>query len=71
MRQEPDRGERHPHAVGLRREPDLLRDACDEAQRVVDEGVATPEQVDQLMVDCFSWPVGPFAMIRGATGGWT
>ena len=32
-----------------------------EAQRVVDEGVATPEQVNQLMVDCYRWPVGPFA----------
>ena len=41
-----------------------------EAQRVVDEGVATPEQVNQLMVDCFRWPVGPFAMLRGATSGW-
>ena len=39
-------------------------------RRVVDEGVATAEEVDQLMVDCFAWPVGPFAMIRGATSGW-
>jgi 3-hydroxyacyl-CoA dehydrogenase len=41
-----------------------------EAQRVVAEGVATPEQVNQLMVDCFRWPVGPFAMVEGATRGW-
>ncbi len=41
-----------------------------EAQRVVAEGVASPEQVNQLMVDCFRWPVGPFAMIQGATRGW-
>ena len=41
-----------------------------EAQRVVDEGVATPDQVNQLMVDCFNWPVGPFAMVRGASEGW-
>ena len=41
-----------------------------EARRVVDEGVASAEDVDQLMVDCFAWPVGPFAMIRGATTGW-
>ena len=41
-----------------------------EAQRVVDEGVATREQVNQLMVDCFNWPVGPFAMVQGATSGW-
>ncbi|HEY6317277.1 MAG TPA: 3-hydroxyacyl-CoA dehydrogenase family protein [Acidimicrobiia bacterium] len=41
-----------------------------EARRVVDEGVATADEVDELMVDCFAWPVGPFAMIRGATSGW-
>jgi 3-hydroxybutyryl-CoA dehydrogenase len=41
-----------------------------EAQRVVDAGVASREQVNQLMVDCFNWPVGPFAMIHGATTGW-
>jgi 3-hydroxyacyl-CoA dehydrogenase len=41
-----------------------------EAQRVVDEGIATPEQVNALMVDCFGWPVGPFAMVQGATQGW-
>jgi len=41
-----------------------------EAQRVVDEGVASPEDVNQLMVDCFNWPVGPFAMVKGATTGW-
>ena len=42
-----------------------------EANRVVDEGVATREQVDQLMTDCFRWPAGPFGMVRGATGGWS
>jgi 3-hydroxyacyl-CoA dehydrogenase len=42
-----------------------------EAARVVDEGVATHEQVNQLMIDCFRWPVGPFAMVKGATGGWS
>jgi 3-hydroxybutyryl-CoA dehydrogenase/3-hydroxyacyl-CoA dehydrogenase len=41
-----------------------------EAARVVEEGVATHEQVNQLMVDCFRWPVGPFAMVKGATSGW-
>ncbi|MEX2268174.1 MAG: 3-hydroxyacyl-CoA dehydrogenase family protein [Acidimicrobiia bacterium] len=44
--------------------------AMDEAKRVVDEGVATPEQVDQLMIDCFGWPTGPYTMIRGALTGW-
>jgi 3-hydroxyacyl-CoA dehydrogenase len=42
-----------------------------EAQRVVQEGVASAEEVDQLMMDCFRWPTGPFGMVRGATGGWT
>jgi 3-hydroxyacyl-CoA dehydrogenase len=41
-----------------------------EAERVVDEGVATREQVNRLMVDCFRWPVGPFAMVKGASSGW-
>jgi 3-hydroxyacyl-CoA dehydrogenase len=41
-----------------------------EASRVVEEGVATQEQVNQLMVDCYRWPVGPFAMVKGARTGW-
>lgn len=41
-----------------------------EAARVVEEGIASHEEVNQLMVDCFRWPVGPFAMVRGATSGW-
>jgi 3-hydroxybutyryl-CoA dehydrogenase/3-hydroxyacyl-CoA dehydrogenase len=41
-----------------------------EARAVVDDGVATREQVNQLMVDCFRWPIGPFAMVEGATRGW-
>jgi 3-hydroxyacyl-CoA dehydrogenase len=41
-----------------------------EAARVVEEGVATHEQVNQLMVDCVRWPVGPFAMVKGAGSGW-
>ena len=41
-----------------------------EASRVVAEGVASHEDVNRLMVDCFGWPVGPFAMIKGAQTGW-
>jgi 3-hydroxyacyl-CoA dehydrogenase len=41
-----------------------------EAVQVVDAGIATHAEVNQLMVDCFNWPVGPFAMIKGATEGW-
>jgi 3-hydroxybutyryl-CoA dehydrogenase len=33
--------------------------------------VATREQVDQLMTDCFRWPAGPFGMVRGAGSGWS
>jgi 3-hydroxybutyryl-CoA dehydrogenase len=42
-----------------------------EAIRVVDEGIATQDEVDQLMVDCFRWPTGPFGMGRGAGSGWS
>jgi len=42
-----------------------------EAMAVIDEGIAERDQVDQLMVDCFRWPAGPFGMTRGATSGWS
>jgi 3-hydroxybutyryl-CoA dehydrogenase len=42
-----------------------------EASRVVQEGIASHEEVDQLMVDCFRWPTGPFGMTRGAGSGWS
>jgi 3-hydroxybutyryl-CoA dehydrogenase len=42
-----------------------------EAQKVVDEGIATAADVDQLMMDCFRWPTGPFGMVQGATEGWS
>ena len=41
-----------------------------EARKVVDEGIAAPDDVDQLMMDCFRWPTGPFGMVKGATEGW-
>jgi 3-hydroxyacyl-CoA dehydrogenase len=41
-----------------------------EANRVVAEGIATADEVDQLMTDCFRWPAGPFGMVKGATEGW-
>jgi 3-hydroxyacyl-CoA dehydrogenase len=41
-----------------------------EAGRVVDEGVATQDDINQIMVDCFNWPVGPYGMVSGARGGW-
>jgi 3-hydroxybutyryl-CoA dehydrogenase len=42
-----------------------------EAQRVVEEGIASRDDVDQLMIDCFRWPSGPFGMVKGAGSGWT
>jgi 3-hydroxybutyryl-CoA dehydrogenase/3-hydroxyacyl-CoA dehydrogenase len=44
--------------------------AVAEARKIVDEGVSSEQDVDQLLTDCFRWPVGPFTMIRGATEGW-
>jgi 3-hydroxybutyryl-CoA dehydrogenase len=41
-----------------------------EAQKVVNEGIATANEVDQLMMDCFRWPAGPFGMVKGAGSGW-
>jgi 3-hydroxyacyl-CoA dehydrogenase len=41
-----------------------------EAQRVVDEGIASRDDIDQLMTDCFRWPAGPFGMVKGAGSGW-
>ena len=41
-----------------------------EAQKVVAEGIAERNEVDQLMMDCFRWPTGPFGMVKGATEGW-
>jgi 3-hydroxyacyl-CoA dehydrogenase len=72
-------------AEGLGKHPVVVRDqpmawgfvgnrviaaALREAERLVAEGVATREQVDQILVDGWRWPVGPFAMVRGATTGW-
>ena len=39
-------------------------------EQVVDQGIATHAEVNQIMTDCFNWPVGPFAMVKGATEGW-
>jgi 3-hydroxybutyryl-CoA dehydrogenase len=37
----------------------------------VNEGIASAEDVDQLMMDCFRWPTGPFGMVQGASSGWS
>ena len=41
-----------------------------EAALVAKEEVATHDEINQLMVDCFNWPVGPFGMVKGAGSGW-
>ncbi|HVW40997.1 MAG TPA: 3-hydroxyacyl-CoA dehydrogenase family protein [Amycolatopsis sp.] len=41
------------------------------AQAVVAEGIAAPAEVDQLMMDAFRWPSGPFGMVAGARAGWS
>ena len=41
-----------------------------EAARVAAEGVATQDEINTLMVDCFNWPVGPYGMVKGARDGW-
>lgn len=33
-----------------------------EAQRIVEEDIATPEQVDTAMEEGYNWPVGPFSL---------
>ena len=42
-----------------------------EAQQVVNEGIANADEVDQLMMDCYRWPSGPFGMVKGAGSGWS
>jgi len=44
--------------------------AVREAQKVLQEGIASPEDINKAMVYGFKWPVGPLAMIEGATKGW-
>ncbi len=44
--------------------------AVREAQKVLEEGIASPDDINKAMVYGFKWPVGPLAMIEGATKGW-
>lgn len=41
-----------------------------EALKIVEEGIATPEDVDTVMMTGFNWPAGPLGMSRGARSGW-
>ncbi len=44
--------------------------AVAEARRIVEEGVASEEDVNKAMMNGFNWPVGPLAMATGARKGW-
>ena len=41
-----------------------------EALKIVQEGNASGEDVDNVMMTGFNWPAGPLGMGRGARGGW-
>jgi 3-hydroxybutyryl-CoA dehydrogenase len=42
----------------------VYRAAQLEASRVVEEGVATAEQVDRILKDSYRWPMGPLEMLK-------
>jgi 3-hydroxyacyl-CoA dehydrogenase len=42
-----------------------------EAQKIIEEGIATAEGIDTVMETGWNWPVGPFGMGRGARSGWS
>ncbi len=44
--------------------------ASREAMKIVEEGIATAEDVNTAMMLGFRWPVGPLAMAAGARSGW-
>jgi 3-hydroxybutyryl-CoA dehydrogenase len=44
--------------------------AVAESRKVLEEGVASPEDIDKAMVYGFNWPVGPLTMSAGARSGW-
>lgn len=48
----------------------VLIAAMEEARQIVAEGVATEEQVDILLKDCFRWPSGLFEMLRNTSRNW-
>jgi 3-hydroxyacyl-CoA dehydrogenase len=41
-----------------------------EAMKILQEGIATAEDVDTVMMTGFNWPAGPLGMGRGARSGW-
>src|SRR3546814_4165567 len=45
--------------------------AIREAKLIVEEGLTDQEGVDQILMDGWGWPAGPFGMTRGPRDGWT
>ena len=41
-----------------------------EARKIVEDGIATAEDVDKIMMGGFNWPAGPLGMGAGARAGW-
>jgi len=41
-----------------------------EAMKIVEEGIATGEDIDAIMMGGFNWPAGPLGMGLGARAGW-
>lgn len=48
----------------------IFRAAAQEAMKIVNEGIATADDVNTAMTLGFRWPVGPLAMGQGARSGW-
>jgi 3-hydroxyacyl-CoA dehydrogenase len=44
--------------------------AVAEARKIMDEGLASVDDINKAMVYGFNWPVGPLAMVEGARKGW-
>ncbi len=44
--------------------------AVAEARKVLEQGIASEEDINKAMVYGFNWPVGPLAMAAGARRGW-
>jgi 3-hydroxyacyl-CoA dehydrogenase len=49
----------------------VLMAAMREAERIVEQEIAKPDEVDQLLMDCFSWPSGLLGMRSRTAAGWS
>ena len=48
----------------------IWEQAYSEAQRILQEGLATKEDIDAAMRYGYGWPAGPFESVEGFTKGW-